>query len=338
MTGNRALPPTIRAVAITTFGGPEVLQISSLPLPEPGPSEVLIHVAAAALNRGDIMQRLGFYPAPLGVSPIPGLEVAGTIAACGANVTGWNPGDEVCAILAGGGYAEYAIAPAVQCLPIPAGYTMAEAAALPECLFTCWTNLIDDGHLSASETVLIHGGASGIGTTGIQLAKLLGATVFVTAGTDVKCAACIELGADLAINYKTQDFVEVIGSHTGGRGVDVVLDMVAGDYVARSMQIMAPRGRHVTIGIMGGGYSAEIPMPLIIQKRLVLTGSSLRGRPPAEKGAIATALYEKIWPLLAEGKLKPVVHARFPLAQAAAAHQALEACEHIGKIVLLTEP
>ena len=338
MTNNGALPPDMRAVQITSFGGPEVLQIATLPVPVPGPGEVLIRVAAAALNRGDIMQRIGFYPPPPGVSPIPGLEVAGTIAGSGPDVTGWNAGDQVCAILAGGGYAEYVTVPAVQCLPIPAGYTMAEAAALPECLFTCWTNLIDDAHLTAGETLLIHGGASGIGTTGIQLAKLLGVTVYVTAGSDAKCAACVDLGADLAINYKTQDFVDVINTATGGRGVDVVLDMVAGDYVARSMQVMAPRGRHVTIGIMGGGFSAEISMPLIIQKRLVLTGSSLRGRPPAEKGAIATVLYEKIWPLLAQGKLKPIVHASFPLAQAAAAHQALEASEHIGKIVLLTEP
>jgi NADPH2:quinone reductase len=338
MTSNGALPPSMRAVEITSFGGPEVLQLATLPLPRPGPGEVLIKVAAAALNRGDIMQRMGFYPAPPGISPIPGLEVAGTIAACGAGVSGWHPGDPVCAILAGGGYAEYAVAPAVQCLPIPAGYSMAEAGALPECLFTCWTNLIDDGHLKAGETLLIHGGASGIGTTGIQLAKLLGVTVYVTAGNDAKCAACIELGADLAINYKTQDFVEVISTATQGRGVDVVLDIVGGDYIARSMQIMAQRARHVTIGIMAGGFSATIPVPLIIQKRLTLTGSSLRGRPPAEKGAIAAALQEKIWPQLGQGKLKPLVHACFPLSQAAAAHSALEASEHVGKIVLISEP
>jgi putative PIG3 family NAD(P)H quinone oxidoreductase len=281
------------------------------------------------------MQRQGYYPPPPGASDIPGLEVAGRIAALGAGVQGWQVGDRVCAILAGGGYAEYAVAPAVQCLPIPAGLSMTEAGALPETLFTCWTNLIDDGHLAAGETLLIHGGASGIGTTGIQLAKALGATVFVTAGSAEKCAACRKLGADLAIDYKSEDFVAVINRVTAGRGVDVVLDMVGGDYVRRSMEIMAKGARHISIGIMTTP-DATLSVPPIIMKRLTLTGSTLRGRTPAEKGVIAEALRQRFWPAIEQGKLKPVVHESFSLAQAADAHRALEAGNHIGKIVLTT--
>jgi putative PIG3 family NAD(P)H quinone oxidoreductase len=321
------------AIEISAPGGPGVLKPVRRPTPEPANGEVLIRVEAAGLNRGDLMQRQGYYPPPPGVTDIPGLEVAGRIAALGAGVAGWQVGEPVCALLAGGGYAEYAVAPALQCLPIPDGLSMAEAGALPEALFTCWTNLIDDGRLAAGETLLIHGGASGIGTTGIQLAKALGATVFVTAGSAEKCAACSKLGADLAIDYKTEDFVAVIQQATAGRGVDVVLDMVGGDYVPRSMSIMAKGGRHVSIAMLTGA-DANISMMQIVMKRLVLTGSTLRGRTPAEKGAIAEALHRRFWPAIAQGKLKPVVHRSFPLSQAADAHRALEAGDHIGKIVL----
>jgi putative PIG3 family NAD(P)H quinone oxidoreductase len=326
---------TMIAIEISTPGGPEVLKPVERPTPEPAVGEVLIAVEAAGLNRGDLMQRQGYYPPPPGASDIPGLEVAGRIAALGADVRGWKVGDRVCAILAGGGYAEYAVAPAAQCLPIPRGLSMTEAGALPETLFTCWTNLVDEGHLAAGETLLIHGGASGIGTTGIQLAKALGATVFVTAGSAAKCAACRQLGADLAIDYKSQDFVAVIDQVTAGRGVDVVLDMVGGEYVGRSMQIMAQGARHISIGIMTTP-DATVSMPQIIMKRLTLTGSTLRRRSPAEKGVIAESLRQRFWPVIEQGKLKPVVHRSFPLAQAADAHRALEAGDHIGKIVLTT--
>ena len=324
------------AIEIAAPGGPEVLTPVERPIPRAAPDEVLIRVEAAGLNRGDLMQRQGFYPPPPGASDIPGLEVAGRIAALGAGVDGWQIGAPVCAILAGGGYAEYAVAPAVQCLPVPEGLSMIEAGGLPETLFTCWTNLIDDGRLVAGETLLIHGGASGIGTTGIQLAKALGATVFATAGSSEKCSVCRKLGADLAIDYKAENFVEVVREATAGRGVDVVLDMVGGDYVRRSMEIMARRGRFLSIAVMTGP-EATISMVQLLQKRLVLTGSTLRSRTSAEKGAIASAAHEKVWPLIAQRKLKPVVHRSFPLAEAADAHRALEAGSHIGKIVLSTQ-
>jgi NADPH2:quinone reductase len=326
---------TMIAIEISTPGGPDVLRPVERPTPEPMRGEVLIAVEAAGLNRGDLMQRQGYYPPPPGASDIPGLEVAGHIAALGGGVQGWQVGDRVCAILAGGGYAEYAVAPAVQCLPTPRRLSMTEAGALPETLFTCWTNLIDDGHLAAGETLLIHGGASGIGTTGIQLAKALGATVFVTAGSAEKCAACRKLGADLAIDYKSEDFVAAINRVTAGRGVDVVLDIVGGDYIRRSMEIMAKSARHISIGIMTTP-DATVSVPQIIMKRLTLTGSTLRGRTPTEKGVIADALRQRFWPVIEQGKLKPVVHESFPLARAADAHRALEAGNHIGKIVLTT--
>lgn len=322
-------------VEISSPGGPEVLRPVERPPPEPAVGEVLIAVEAAGLNRGDLMQRQGYYPPPPGASDIPGLEVAGRVVALGTGAHGWKVGDRVCAILAGGGYAEYAVAPTAQCLPIPRGLSMTEAGALPETLFTCWTNLVDDGCLAAGETLLIHGGASGIGTTGIQMAKALGATVFVTAGSAAKCAACRQLGADLAIDYKSQDFVTVIDQATAGRGVDVVLDFVGGDYVRRSMQSMAIGGRHISIGIMTSP-DATVSMPQIIMKRLRLTGSTLRGRSPTQKGAIAEALRQRFWPMIEQGKLRPVIHRSFPLAQAADAHRALEAGDHVGKIVLTT--
>ena len=327
------IPLTMRAVEIAEPGGPEVLRLTSRPTPEPGPDEVLVRVRAAGLNRGDLMQRRGLYAPPPGFSDLPGLEVAGEVAALGADVEGWSVGDAVCALLAGGGYAEYSVVPALQCLPQPQGFTAVQAAAVPETLFTCWTTLIDDGRLKAGETLLVHGGSSGIGTTAIPLAKALGAKVFVTAGSDAKCAACLELGAELAVNYKTQDFVDVIAGHTSGRGVDVVLDMVGGDYVARDLQIMASRGRHVSIGLLGG-LNATIPMPYVLMKALTITGSTLRGRTPAEKGAIADRLKAMVWPMLEDGRIAPVVHATYPLGQAAEAHRALEEGDHIGKIVL----
>jgi putative PIG3 family NAD(P)H quinone oxidoreductase len=320
-------------IEILEPGGPEMLIPVQRPVPEPGPGEILIAAAAAGINRPDLMQRQGNYPPPPGASDIPGLEVAGTVAVLGEGVTEFAVGDKVCALLAGGGYAERVVVPAVQCLPLPQGLTMVEAAALPETLFTCWTNLIDGGHLTAGETVLIHGGASGIGTTGIQLAKALGATVFVTAGSPEKCEACRKLGADLAIDYKTEDFVAVIKQATGKRGVDVVLDMVGGDYVRRDIEILAQGGRHVSIAVQGG-VEATIPIFKVMQKRLILTGSTLRPRSPAEKGMIAEALHKTVWPMIAAGKLKPIIHATFPLGQAAEAHRALEDGDHIGKIVL----
>ncbi len=325
------LPAQMTAIEISTPGGPEVLKPVQRPIPSPGEGDILIRVAAAGVNRPDLLQRQGNYPPPPGASDIPGLEVAGTVAALGAGVTGWKVGDSLCALLAGGGYAMFAAVPELQCLPIPDGLSVVEAAALPETLFTCWTNLVDGGDLKAGETVLIHGGASGIGTIAIQLAKALGATVIATAGTPEKCDACRHLGADLAINYKTEDFVKVL--KTAGKTVDVVLDIVGGDYVRRNIEIMAQGGRHVSIASLGGA-EATIPIFRIMQKRLILTGSTLRARAPAEKGAIAARLLETVWPMIAGGQLRPQVHASYPLARAADAHAALEAGDHIGKIVL----
>jgi NADPH2:quinone reductase len=327
------IPSDMTVIEIKEPGGPEVLTPVRRPVPHPRQGEILIKVQAAGVNRPDLMQRQGHYPPPPGASDIPGLEVAGTVAALGDGVTGWAEGDAVCALLAGGGYAEYAAVPAPQCLPLPQPLSMVEAAALPETLFTCWTNLIDGGHLKAGQTALIHGGASGIGTTGIQLAKGLGARVFVTAGSAEKCATCLKLGADLAINYKAEDFVAAVKAATDKRGVDVVLDMVGGDYVRRNIEILAQSGRHVSIATQGG-IEATIPIFRVMQKRLVLTGSTLRPRSPAEKGVIADALHQTVWPMIAAGHLKPIIHATFPLERAAEAHWALENGDHIGKIVL----
>jgi putative PIG3 family NAD(P)H quinone oxidoreductase len=322
-------------IEISQPGAPDVLKPVQRPVPKPGPGEVLIAIAAAGVNRPDLLQRQGNYPPPPGASDIPGLEAAGIVAALGEGVTGLAVGNAVCALLAGGGYAEYVAVPAVQCLPIPAPLSRIEAAALPETLFTCWTNLIDGGHLEAGQSVLIHGGASGIGTTGIQLAKALGAQVLVTAGSEAKCTACRELGADVAIDYKTQDFVTAVKDATGGTGVDVVLDMVGGDYVRRNMEVLKPGGRHVSIATLGG-VDATIPIFRVMQKRLILTGSTLRPRSPAEKGAIAARLADVVWPMIAAKKIKPHIHATFALEDAAEAHRALENGDHIGKIVLVT--
>jgi NADPH:quinone reductase len=327
------VPETMRAVEITEPGGPEVLKAATRPVPAPGPGEVLIRVEAAGVNRPDVMQRRGRYDPPPGVSDLPGLEVSGTVAALGEGVAGLAPGDAVCALLAGGGYAEYVVAPAPQVLPRPAGFSAVEAAAVPETFFTVWTNVFERGRLAPGESFLVHGGSSGIGTTAIQLAKAFGARVFATAGSDVKCRACEDLGAERAINYRTEDFAAVVLEATGGRGVDLVLDMVGGDYVQRDMECMAVEGRHVSIAFLNGPKVTLNLFPMLV-KRLTLTGSTLRPRSVEQKGAIAEALRREVWPLLEKGAVKPVVHATFPLAEAAAAHALMEESTHIGKIVL----
>ncbi len=329
-----ALPASMRHIATRGAGGPEVMELAEAPLPVPGPDELLIEVHAAGVNRPDIQQRRGAYPPPPGASPILGLEVAGIVACVGEAVTGWSPGDRVCALTNGGGYAEYVAVPAAQCLPPPTGYDHLRAAALPETYFTVWANLFERGRLRAGETALIHGGSSGIGTTAIQLAKAFGARVFATAGSAEKCAACLRLGADLAINYRAEDFVEAVASATERRGVDVVLDMVGGDYIPRNIRCLALEGRLVQIAFLQGSKVAEFDMLPVMTRRLTLTGSTMRPRTTAEKGAIAAALREKVWPLLEAGRCAPLIHATFPLAEAAAAHALMETSAHIGKIML----
>jgi putative PIG3 family NAD(P)H quinone oxidoreductase len=293
-------------------------------------------VAAAGVNRPDILQRRGAYPPPAGASDLPGLEVAGVIDAVGSGVTEWRTGDRICALLAGGGYATLCTVPALQCLPIPQGMDFVSAAAVPETFFTVWTNVFDRGRLRAGESALFHGGSSGIGTTAIQLAAARGARVFATAGSDEKCRACEQLGAERAINYRTEDFVEVIKEVTGGRGVDLILDIVGGEYIARDLVSLAVEGRLVVIGFMGGD-SATIDFRRVLGRRLTITGSTLRPRTPAEKGEIASALRREVWPLLDSGAVKPIVYRTFPLDDAAGAHQLMESSEHVGKIVLTTE-
>ena len=327
------LPALMPAIEITEPGGPEVLRPVQVPVPEPGVEDVLIRVAAAGVNRPDAIQRQGSYPAPKGASPLPGLEVAGTVVRVGERVTGLSVGDRVCALVTGGGYAGYCAAPAPQCLPVPAGLSMEEAAALPETLFTVWSNVFDRAGLKAGETILVHGGSSGIGTTAIQLCRAMGARVFTTAGSDEKCAACVGLGAERAINYRTEDFGPIVKDLTGGRGVDVVLDMVGGDYIARDIEIMATEGRHVSIAFLSGA-KVTLNFMKVMLKRLTLTGSTLRARPVADKAAIALALREKVWPLVEAGDIRPLIHSRFPLADASAAHALMESSAHIGKIVL----
>lgn len=323
----------MRAVEITTPGGPGVLKLVERPQPQAGPGEVLIKVTAAGINRPDVFQRKGAYAPPPGASDLPGLEVAGEIVEGDAAAGGFSIGDRVCALVAGGGYAEYCVAPAVQCLPIPEGLSDIEAAGLPETYFTVWSNVFDRGRLSEGETLLVHGGASGIGTTAIQLARALGNAVYTTVGSDDRVAAVRELGASAGINYKTQDFVAEIKALTSNRGVDVILDMVAGEYLDRDIKALADDGRIVIIALLGGA-KAMINADQILRRRLTITGSTLRPRDVAFKAAIATNLREKVWPLFATGKLKPVVHATFPLAQADQAHTMMESGEHIGKIVL----
>ena len=320
-------------VEISQPGGPEVLKPAERPDPVPGPGEVLIGVAAAGLNRPDVLQRRGAYPPPPGASDIPGLEVAGTVAAVGAGVEGWRTGDAVCALVSGGGYATMCVAPAPQCLRVPATLDLVAAAAIPETFFTVWTNVFDRGRLQAGETALFHGGTSGIGTTAIQLATVRGATVFATAGSDEKVRACEALGARRAINYRTEDFVDVVREVTGGKGVDLILDIMGGSYVNRNLAALAVDGRLVQIGLMGG-ETASVDLRRVLGRRLTITGSTLRPRPVAEKGAIAAALAREVWPLLEAGTIKPIVFKTFPLAEAAAAHRLMESSEHVGKIVL----
>lgn len=322
------------AIEIRGPGGPEVLVPVERPDPVPADGEVLIAVEAAGVNRPDVMQRRGGYPPPPGASDIPGLEVAGRVIAVGAGASPWNVGDRVCALVAGGGYATRCVAPAAQCLPVPGDLDAVSAAALPETFFTVWTNVFERGRLQAGETLLVHGGSSGIGTTAIQLAVARGARVLATAGSDIKCRACESLGAEAAINYRTEDFAARVFDLTAGRGVDVILDMVGGAYVAKNVASLATEGRLVQIAIMSGD-SAVVDLRRILVKRLTLTGSTLRPRTVREKGTIADALRREVWPLLNTGRVRPVIAQTFPLEQAAEAHRLMESSTHIGKIVLV---
>jgi NADPH:quinone reductase len=323
----------MRVIEISVAGGPDVLRVGNRPKPVAGAGEVLIEVAAAGVNRPDVMQRKGMYPPPPGASDIPGLEVAGTVVAIGEGVALLAVGDQVCALVTGGGYAEFCIAPEVQCLPVPRGLTMIEAASLPESYFTVWTNVFDRGRLARGESLLVQGGSSGIGVSAIQIAHALGSRVFATAGSPAKCAACERLGAERAINYREEDFVEVTKSATGGHGVDVILDMIGGEYVPREIAALAEEGRLVLISTMGGA-KAEIDLRAVMGRRLSITGSTLRARSSEFKGGIARSLRANVWPLLESGSVKPVVHATFPLERASEAHRLMESSEHIGKIVL----
>lgn len=327
---------TMQAVEITAFGPPEGLKIGERPMPQAGKGELLIRVSASGINRPDVIQRKGHYAPPPGASDIPGLEVAGVVESGDAEAmaqTGIKIGDRVCALIAGGGYAQFCVAPVVQCLPVPKGFSDIEAASLPETFFTVWSNVFDRGRLQAGEVLLIQGGSSGIGVTAIQLAKAFGATVIVTAGSDDKCQNCLELGADHAINYKTHDFVAEVKRLTGDKGADVVLDMVAGDYVAREIECLAEDGRIVIIAVQGG-VKAEFNAGLVLRRRLTITGSTLRPRPESFKAAIAKSLREQAWPLLEAGKVRPIIHSVFPAADAAKAHELMESNQHTGKIVL----
>jgi len=328
-----SLPDKMRAVEITKPGPPEVLKVAQRPLPVPKPNEILVKVAAAGVNRPDVLQRTGNYPVPPGASDLPGLEIAGEVVACGSEARMWKVGASVCALAHGGGYAEYCVVPDVQALPVPRGLSMIEAASLPETFFTVWSNVYDRGRLKAGETLLVQGGSSGIGVTAIQMAKALGNHVLATAGSDEKCAACIKLGADKAINYRTQDFVAEVLAATGGKGVNVVLDMVGGDYVPRELKCLADEGRLVFIAFLRGPKT-ELDINEVMRRRLILTGSTLRPRPVEFKGAIARSLREHVWPLIEAGKIKPVIFKTFPLADAAEAHRLMESSQHIGKLVL----
>ena len=330
---NARIPPTMTAIEIPAPGGPEVLRLTRRTTPVPGPGEALIQVAAAGVNRLDVMQRQGRYPAPPGASDIPGVELAGMVVSVGEDVASLRVGDRVCALVAGGGYAEYCVAPAAQCLPIPGRLDFIQSAGIPETFFTVWTNVFELGRLAAGESLLLHGGSSGIGTTAIQLARARGARVFATAGSAEKCKACEQLGAERAINYRTEDFVQVVRNLTGGGGVNVILDMVGGDYFARNIDVLAVEGRLVQIAFLRGA-KVEIDLLAITQRRLTITGSTLRSRNVAEKGAIARAVHKEVWPLIESGQVTPVIHATFPLAQAAEAHRLMESGSHIGKIIL----
>ncbi|MEO0546115.1 MAG: NAD(P)H-quinone oxidoreductase [Pseudomonadota bacterium] len=330
---SHTIPDTMAAISITQPGGPDVLQPVSLPVPDVKPGEVLIAIKAAGVNRPDVLQRLGGYPPPPGAPETPGLEVSGVVVATGEDTSIWSVGDSVCALVTGGGYAEYVCAQQSHCLPIPEGYSFEQAAALPETFFTVWHNVFQRGALKSGESILIHGGTSGIGTTAIQLAKAFGARVFTTAGSDEKCQACLDLGAHCAINYRTEDFVAGVKDETQKRGVDVILDMVGGSYISRNMDAAATDGRIVQIAFLGGS-KAEVDFTRLMLKRLTLTGSTLRARDIKFKAALAAELKEHVWPLLAAGEVAPVMHAQFPLAQATAAHTMMEESKHVGKIVL----
>ena len=323
----------MQAIEISQPGGPEVLRLAARPLPRSGRGEALVRVLAAGVNRPDVLQRKGAYAPPPGASDLPGLEVAGVVEGGDLEGTGFAVGDAVCSLVAGGGYAEHCVVPTPQMLPVPAGLSFTEAASLPETYFTVWSNVYDRGHLAAGEVLLVQGGSSGIGVAAIQLAHALGNPVLATAGSDEKCRACVELGAARAINYRSEDFVAVAKEFTGGRGVDVILDMVAGDYVPREMQCLADDGRLVIIALLGGA-KAGIDLGAVLRRRLVITGSTLRPRPVEFKAAIARRLRAVVWPLIEAGRIRPVVHKTYPLAEAAAAHALMESSQHVGKIVL----
>jgi NADPH2:quinone reductase len=323
----------MRAVEIEKPGGPEVLRPAERAKPEPKPHEILVKVAAAGVNRPDVLQRMGLYPVPPDASDLPGLEIAGEVVACGTAVTLWKPGDRVCALTHGGGYAEFCVTPEVQALPVPKGLSMAQAASLPETFFTVWSNVYDRGRLAEGESLLVQGGTSGIGVSAIQMAKATGNRVFATAGSDEKCAACVALGAEAAYNYKTQDFTAGVKAATGGNGVDVILDMAAGDFVPKELKALADEGRLVFIAFLRGPKT-ELDVNELMRRRLTVTGSTLRPRPVAFKGAIAAKLRSRIWPLIEAGKIKPVIFKTFPLEQAAEAHRLMETNAHIGKLVL----
>jgi len=327
------LPDKMRAVEIAKPGGPEVLTPASRPLPVPKPGEILVKVAAAGVNRPDVLQRMGLYPVPPDASDLPGLEIAGEVVTCGAEARMWKVGASVCALAHGGGYAEYCTVPEVQALPVPRGLSMVEAASLPETFFTVWSNVYDRGRLKPGETLLVQGGSSGIGVTAIQMARAMGNRVLATAGSDEKCAACVRLGADKGINYRTQDFQAEVLAATGGKGVNVVLDMVGGDYVPKELKCLADEGRLVFIAFLRGPKT-ELDINEVMRRRLVLTGSTLRPRPVEFKGAVARSLREHVWPLIEAGKIKPVVFKTFPLVEAAEAHRLMESSQHIGKLVL----
>jgi putative PIG3 family NAD(P)H quinone oxidoreductase len=331
------LPSEMTVIEIAGPGGPDVLRPARRPVPAVADEEVLVRVHAAGINRPDVLQRMGKYPPPPGASDIPGLEVAGVIVATGEAVVTPRVGDEVCALVAGGGYAEYCVAPAAQCLPVPRTWSLVEAASVPETFFTVWTNVFERGGLRAGGTLLVHGGSSGIGTTAIQLGRAFGATVLATAGSAEKCAACERLGARRAIDYRREDFVQVVKEVTGGRGADVILDMVGGDYVPRNIEALAVEGRLVQIAFLRGPRT-EIDLSQVMRRRLVITGSTLRSRPVAEKGAIAQALRVHVWPLLERRVIVPVVHQVFAMRDAAEAHRVMESGAHIGKLVLQAQP
>jgi putative PIG3 family NAD(P)H quinone oxidoreductase len=330
------LPERMIAIDPESPGGPEVMVPVERPVPQPGAGEVLVRVAAAGVNRPEVMQRQGLYPPPPGAPSILGMEISGTVVAVGEGVAREMIGQRVCALISGGAYAEYAVAPAGQCLPVPPTLSMVEAAAMPETLFTVWTNVFERAYAVEGETILVHGATSGIGTMAIGLANLFGLTIIVTAGSDEKCEAARRIGADHAINYKTEDFVARVREITGGKGVNIVLDMVGGDYVPRNLQCLADDGRHVSIAVQGG-MTATIPLFEIMRRRLTLTGSTLRPRDTAFKSLVADELHRIVWPHVAEGRLKPVIDSTYPLARAPEAHARMESGEHVGKIVLTIE-